>query len=77
MQQAERAFNVLFLCTGNSARTIFAESMLNSAGRSRFKADSAGSRPNGRIRMFTSLPLDKLDRLSLQNKLRDIGKAGA
>ena len=45
----EKIYNVLFLCTGNSARSILAESMMNHVGQGRFRAYSAGSMPKGEV----------------------------
>ena len=57
---ADRIYNVLFLCSGNSARSIFAEALLNQLGAGRFRAFSAGSQPADEVHPLTIEVLQRL-----------------
>jgi arsenate reductase len=58
---SDRIYNVLFLCTGNTARSIVAESILRKDGRRHFRAFSAGSQPKGTVNPFAIKVLNSLD----------------
>ncbi|MDH2236570.1 arsenate reductase ArsC [Pigmentiphaga sp. GD03639] len=55
-----KAYNVLFICTGNSARSILAEGLLNGLGKGRFRAYSAGSHPKGEVHPQALVTLERL-----------------
>lgn len=77
---SERIFNVLFLCTGNSARSVIAEAILNKLGAGKFRAFSAGSQPKGQVNPNTLLLLDGLgyDTMGFRSKSWDeFAKPGA
>jgi len=58
---SERIYNVLFLCTGNTARSILSESILRKEGRAHFRAFSAGSQPKGTVNPLAIKVLKSLD----------------
>ena len=62
---SDKVYNVLFICTQNSARSIMAEGLLNSVARGRFVAFSAGSRPAGKV---NPLALQTLERLRISTE---------
>ncbi len=77
---SSRPYNVLFLCTGKSARSVLAESILNRVGKGRFVAYSAGSQPKGQVHPETLRLLNELhyDTSALRSKSwNEFAKPGA
>jgi arsenate reductase len=77
---SEKQFNTLFLCTGNSARSVIAEAILNKLGQGKFRAFSAGSQPKGEVNPHTIQLLRSLgyDTSGFRSKSRnEFAKPGA
>ena len=68
---ANREYNVLFLCTGNSARSIIAECIINRLGRGKFRGFSAGSHPRGKINPHTLYELERNNYLTTDLRSKD------
>ncbi|MES9969240.1 MAG: arsenate reductase ArsC [Candidatus Thiodiazotropha sp.] len=68
---SDKIYNVLFLCTGNSARSIFAECLMNRFGSGRFRGFSAGSHPKGELNPYTIIELKRNNYLTEELRSKD------